>query len=121
MSTQRGPVEPGRPAGEPIPMDADLALVYLQDALDGMPSADPNEKARDAAALAAVRGVVDTARRYVRGRTVGRFLELARALQETPDVDRPHEVTEAQVERYLRAQGQMRITTEVARKLGLIT
>lgn len=119
MSGQRGPVEPGRPAGEPVPMDADVALRVIDgwvDRGDEMP-VDPEALH----ALAALQGVVRTARAYVKGRTVGRFLELARALQETPDVNRPHEVTEAQVERFLAANDQVRITKDAARRLGLLT
>jgi hypothetical protein len=99
-------------------MDADLALRVIDgwvDRGDGMP-VDP-EALRASAAL---QGVVRAARAYVKGRTVGRFLELARALQEAPDVNRPHEITEAQVERFLAANDQMRITKEAATRLGLI-
>jgi hypothetical protein len=99
-------------------MDADVALRVLNgcvDRGDGVP-VDPEALQ----ALAALQGVVRAARSYVKGRTVGRFVALAHALHETPDVERGHDITEAQVERFLAERKQMRITTEAASRLGLI-
>lgn len=97
-------------------MDADVALAVLA---DNMGTVSPDEAAV-AAALAALQGVVRTARAYVKGRSVGRFVALCQALQEPSDRPRKAEVSEEEVERYLRENGQLRITVDAARRLGLL-
>jgi hypothetical protein len=98
-------------------MDADLALRTLAGTFMGEDT--PMEQVE--AALRSLQGVVQTARAYVKGRSVGRFVALCQALQEPTDRPRKAEVSEEEVERFLRERGQMRITTQAARALGLLS
>jgi hypothetical protein len=116
VSGQRGPVEPGRPPGTELPMDADLALSIVANAMEPIGEPDDTENAR---ALAALRGVVQTARAYVKGRSVGRFVALCQALQEPTDRPRKTDLTEAEVDRFLAERDQLRITRELAAQLGV--
>lgn len=100
-------------------MDADAALIVVRVGITGDEdewTLTPDEER----ALAALRGVVNTARAYVKGRSVGRFVALCQALQEPSDRPRKAEVSEEEVERYLRENGQLRITVDAARRLGLL-
>lgn len=117
MSGQQGPVEPGRPPGTELPMDADRAWAVLDELQEFHGNPNDPEVVR---ALAALKGVINTARAYVKGRSVGRFVALCQALQEPSDRPRKAEVSEEEVERYLRERDQLRITRDAAIRLGLL-
>lgn len=104
---QRGPVEPGRPAG-PVPMDLDVALAVVLGYREGS----------EAEAATALRGALEAARAYVRGRTPGRFSALCQALQE-PELASPPVDVDTVVQAYLTDRDLIIITRDAAERLGV--